>query len=156
MSATMDVFDLILVIAAVLFHLSIVGVYIAQKKGRDKLVRAFGSATLLLGIPLVVVFGHYIASGEPSWKLISFGFIFFYLLVELLLDFVFKIEFRKKLIPHVLYIILFYIAIVGFIRMSFAVNTNWGYAVSVAFWILLGALIYNLAGQRKGKQPRSS
>ena len=155
MSATMDVFDLIFVIAAVIFHLSIVGVYIAQKKGHDKLVRIFGSVTLLLGIPLAFVFGHYLASGEPSWKLISFGFIFFYLLVELLLDFVFKIEFRKKTLPHALYIILFYIAIIGFIRMSFAVNTNWGYAVSVAFWLLLGALIYNLAGQRKGKSTRA-
>ena len=152
MFATMDVFDLILVSAAVLFHLSIVGVYIAEKKGRAKLVRAFGTVTLLLGIPLVGVFGHYIASGEPSWKLISFGFIFLYLLVEFLLDFVFKIEFRKKPLPHALYIILFYIAIIGFIRMSFAVNNYWGYAVSAAFWILLGALIYNLAGRRKVKQ----
>ena len=152
MSATMDGFDLVFVLAAVIFHLSIVGVYIAQKRGRDKLVRAFGSVTVLLGIPLLIVFGHYIASGEPSWKLVSFGFIFLYLLVEFLLDFVFKIEFRKKALPHALYIILFYIAIIGFIRMSFAVNNSWGYAVSVAFWILLGALIYNLAGRRKVKQ----
>jgi len=155
MSATMDVFDLMLVIAAVLFHLSIVGVYIAQKKGRDTLVRIFGSVTVLLGIPLIVVFGHYIASGEPSWKLISFGFIFLYLLVEFLLDFVFKIEFRKMPIPHTLYILLFYTAIIGFIRMSFAVNNYWGYAVSVAFWILLGALIYNLAGQKKRSGSKS-
>jgi hypothetical protein len=155
MSATMDSFDLILVIAAVLFHLSIVGVYIAQKKGRDKLVQSFGAITLLLGVPLAIVFGHYIISGEPQWKLISFGFIFLYLLTELLLDFVFKIEFRKKPLPHTLYIILFYIAIIGFIRMSFAVSTTWGYAVSIAFWSLLGALIYNLAGQRKGKSMRT-
>jgi uncharacterized membrane protein YfcA len=154
MSASMDLFDLTLVIAAVIFHLSIVGVYITQKNGRDKLVKAFGAVTLLLGAPLAVIFGHYIISGEPEWKLNSFGFIFLYLLTELLLDFVFKIDFRKKLVPHTLYIILFYVAIIGFIRMSFAVNTYWGYAVSVAFWILLGALIYNLAGQRKGKQPR--
>jgi hypothetical protein len=151
----MDSFDLILVIAAVLFHLSIVGVYIAQKKGRDKLVHSFGTITLLLGVPLAVVFGHYIISGEPLWKLISFGFIFLYLLTELLLDFVFKIDFRKMLVPHILYIILFYIAIIGFIRMSFAVSTTWGYAVSVAFWILLGALIYNLAGQRRAKSTRT-
>ena len=155
MSATMDSFDLTLVVAAVIFHLSIVGVYIAQKKGRDKLVQSFGTITLLLGVPLAVVFGHYIISGEPLWKLISFGFIFLYLLTELLLDFVFKIEFRKMPVPHTLYIILFYIAIIGFIRMSFAVSTVWGYAVSVAFWILLGALIYNLAGQRKAKPTRT-
>ena len=152
MTPSMDIFDLILVIAAILFHLSIVGVYIAQKKGCDELVRTFGSVTVLLGIPLLVVFGHYLASREPGWKLISFGFIFLYLLVEFLLDFVFKIEFRKLPIPHALYIILFYIAIAGFIRMSFAVNTSWGYAVSVTFWILLGALIYNLAGRKKVKQ----
>ena len=155
MSATMDSFDLILVVAAVLFHLSIVGVYIAQKNGRDKLVQSFGTITLLLGVPLAAVFGHYIISGEPQWKLISFGFIFLYLLTELLLDFIFKIEFRKMPIPHILYIILFYIAIIGFIRMSFAVSSAWGYAVSVAFWILLGALIYNLAGQRKAKSTRT-
>jgi hypothetical protein len=155
MSATMDLFDLTLVIAAVIFHLSIVGVYIAQKKGRDKLVRTFGTVTLLLGVPLAVVFGHYIISSEPLWKLVSFGFIFFYLLTELLLDFVFKIEFRKMPIPHTLYIILFYIAIIGFIRMSFAVSTAWGYTVSVTFWILLGALIYNLAGKNKGQPSRT-
>ena len=154
MSATMDLFDLILVISAVIFHLSIVGVYIAQKKGRDNLVRAFGTITLLTGVPLALVFGHYLISGEPLWKLISFGFIFLYLLAELLLDFVFKIEFRKMLIPHTLYIILFYIAIIGFIRMSFAIDKTWGYVVSISFWILLGALVYNLAGQRKGKPQR--
>ena len=152
MSANMDTFDLILVIAAVLFHLSIVGVYITQRKGLDQWVRAFGSVTVLLGLPLLAVFGHYVASDEPGWKLISFGFIFLYLLAEFLLDFVFKVEFRKKPIPHTLYIILFYTAIIGFIRMSFAVNNYWGYAVSIAFWILLGALIFNLVGQRKAKQ----
>lgn len=156
MSEAMDVFDLILVVAAVLFHLSIVGVYIAQKKGHGRWVRAFGSVTLLLGIPLVAVFVHYIASGEPGWKLVSLGFIFLYLLVEFLLDFVFKIEFRKMPIPHTLYIILFYIAIIGFIRMSFAVNTYWGYAVSAAFWILLGALIYNLRGKKEEENNRQN
>jgi hypothetical protein len=150
----MDLFDLILVFTAIIFHLSIVCVYIAQKKGRDNLVQMFGMITLLTGVPLALVFGHYVVSGEPQWKLVSFGFIFLYLLTELLLDFVFKIEFRKMPIPHTLYIILFYIAIIGFIRMSFAVDKTWGYVVSVSFWILLGALIYNLAGQRKGKPQR--
>jgi len=144
----MDWFDLCLVVSATLFHLSIVGVYIAQERGRDRWVKAFGTVTLLLALPLAVVFFHYLFTHEPTWKLVSFGFIFFYLLVEWLLDFVFKVEFRQKLLPHVLYILLFYIAIIGFIRMSFAVNVIGGYAVSVSFWILLGALIYNLAGHK--------
>ena len=148
MPANTDWFDLCLVISAMLFHLSIVGVYIAQKQGRDRWVKIFGTGTLLLAFPLAAVFFHYLFTREPIWKLVSFGFIFFYLLVEWLLDFVFKVEFRQKLLPHMLYILLFYIAIIGFIRMSFAVNVIGGYAVSVSFWILLGALIYNLAGHK--------
>jgi hypothetical protein len=149
MSASMDIFDLLLVSAATLFHLSIVGVYIAEKKARDRLVRAFGTVTLALALPLAVVFVHYLVSGEAQWKLIALGCIFLYLLTEFLLDFVWKIPFRKQPIPHTLYIILFYVAIIGFIRMSFAVDKVWGYVVSISFWILLGALIYNLAGQKK-------
>lgn len=149
MSANMDGFDLCLVIAAVLFHLSIVGVYIAQCNGRDGLMKGFGTVTVLLGFPLAVVFTHYLLTGEPTWKLVSFGFIFLYLLVEWLLDSVFKVEFRKMPIPHTLYILLFYAAIIGFIRMSFAVNAAWGYGVSISFWILMGALIYNLVGQNR-------
>ena len=152
MSANMDLYDLVFVVSAIIFHLSVVGVYIAEKKRRMELVRAFGTVTLLLGIPLAVVFGHYSLSGEPGWKLISFGIIFLYLLTELVLDFVFKIEFRKQLIPHIFYILLFYAAIIGFIRIAFATNKIWGYAVSVSFWILLAALIYSLAGQKKEKQ----
>jgi FtsH-binding integral membrane protein len=148
----MDLYDLALVVSALIFHLSVVGVYLAEKKRRMELVRAFGTLTLLTGIPLAAVCWHYLFSGEPSWKLAAFGFIFLYLLAELLLDFVFKLDFHSKLMPHILYILMFYAAIIALIRMSFAVNTIWGYAISVSFWILLVALIYNLTGQKKRKQ----
>jgi len=151
MSMNMDLFDLIFVSCATLFHWCVIGVYVANRKKDEKLTRIFGMTSISLSLPLIVVFGHYLISGETLWKVRLMGVIFTYMLIEFLLDFVFKYDFRSKVIPHVLYIIVFYAAIFGFIRIAFEINLVWGYVVSVSFWTLLGALIYNLSGLKKAR-----
>lgn len=146
-----DLYDLIFVSSAAIFNLSIIAVYISTKKQRMDLVMAFGSLTIALSLPLVVVFIHYWTSGKESWVLLGMGAIFIYLLVEFLLDFVFKINFRSMLVPHILYIILFYIALFSFIGIAFTIHETWGYIVSVLFWILLTSLIYSLRGRKPKK-----
>lgn len=150
----LGVFNLVFVITAVLFNLFIVGVFIAQKKGQLKLVRRFGSLMLALALPLIVVFINYLVVGRPLWIMIYFGFIFLYILVEWLLDYALKIEFRKKWITHIPYIILEYIALFGLIGIAFAINRTWGYIVSVSFWAVLGSLIYLYAGRKKKQAAR--
>ncbi len=56
---SLTVFDLVFVITAVIFHFSIVGVFITQKKKHDKLTRWLGFVTISLAIPLVIVFINY-------------------------------------------------------------------------------------------------
>lgn len=145
----LEPFDLVFVITAVLFNWCIVGVFVAQKKEQPKLVRLFGSLMLTLAVPLVVVFVNYLIVGRPLWIMIYFGFIFLYIAVEWLLDYVLKIEFRKKLITHLPYIILEYIALFGFIGVAFAINRTWGYIVSISFWAVLGSLIHLYTGKKK-------
>lgn len=147
----LDLYDLIFVISAAIFNLSIIAVYISSKKQRMDLVRAFGSITIALSLPLAVVFTQYWIRGEEGWILLGMGAIFIYLLVELLLDFVFKINFRSMLVPHILYIILFYIALFSFIGIAFTIHETWGYIISVLFWILLASLIYSLRGSKPKK-----
>ena len=151
----LDLFDLIFVITAVLFNGCIIGVFIAQKKGRTKLVRTFGTIMLSLVVPLVAVFVNYWTENRPLWIMIYLGFIFLYILVEWLLDYVFKIAFRQRLITHVPYIILEYVALFGFIGIAFAIDRTWGFIVSISFWMAMGSLIYMYWGQkgRPGKQP---
>lgn len=144
----LEVYDLIFVLSAAIFNLSIIGVYISSKNQRFDLTRAFGMVTIALTLPLAVVFIHYWTSGEDGWMLLALGAIFLYLFVELLLDFIFKIDFRSLLVPHVLYIILFYIDLFSFIGISFTIHETWGYIVSVLFWILLASLIYSLRGSK--------
>jgi hypothetical protein len=145
----LDPFDLTFVVSGVLFNLMVIGVYIAQKRERLKLVRIFGSVVICLGIPLSAVFVNYLLQGRALWIIMYMGLILAYLVVELFLDFILKIEFRKRPILHVPYILLFYGASLGFIGISFSIDRTWGYIVSVTFWAVLASLIYLYWGKKK-------
>lgn len=142
-------YDLVFVLSAIVFNLLIAGVFIAQKKERPKLVRTFGILWLSLAIPLAVVFIHYLIVGRGLWIMIYFGFIFLYIFIELLLDYILKIEFRQKKITHIPYIVLEYTALFGLIGISFAIDRIWGFLVSISFWVLLASLIYLYRGRKK-------
>jgi hypothetical protein len=146
---TITLFDYVFVLSAVLFNLLIAGIFIAQKMKRSKLVRALGFTWLLLVLPLAIVFINYIQTGREPWIIYCFGLIFLYMLVEFLLDYVFKYDFRKKWITHIPYIILEYIALFSLIFISVDIHPTWGWVVSVCFWILLASLIYLLKGRKK-------
>lgn len=145
----MNTFDLIFVLSAIVFNLLIASIFIAQKKGRLDLIKTFGTLWLSLAIPLAFVFIYYVIVGRELWIMIYFGFIFLYMLVELLLDYVFKVEFRQKWITHVPYIVLEYIALFGLIGISFSINRTWGFLVSISFWFLLASLIYLYWGRKR-------
>jgi hypothetical protein len=148
---SMDIFDLVFVLCAVAFNLLIVGIFIATKKERPELRKVFGVAFVSLGIPFAIVFIGYLFEGHDLRTMVAFGFILLYIAVELLLDYILKIDFRKKLITHVPYIALEYIALFGLIGISFSIDRTWGWIVSILFWAVIGSLIYLYWG--KGKQP---
>jgi len=145
----LDVFDLVFVITAVAFNLLIAGIFIADKKQHPRLIRTLGMTWLLPAIPLAIVFVHYLLAGQELWIIVCFGGIFLYMLMELLLDYVLKIEFRKKLSVHVPYIVLEYLALFGLIGISFSVDKTWGYVVSISFWVLMASLIYLYWSRKK-------
>ena len=145
---TITLFDYVFFLSAVLFNLLIAGIFIAQKRKRSKLVRALGITWLLLVFPLAIVFVNYIQIGRESWIINCFGLIFLYMLVEFLLDYVLKFDFRKKLITHIPYIILEYIALFSLIFIAIDIHPTLGWIVSVCFWILMGSLIYLLRGSK--------
>lgn len=146
---SLDVFDLVFVITSVVFNLLIAGIFIADKMQRTALIRIFGIIWLFLAIPLAIVFVHYLLTVRELWIMVCFGGIFMYMIVELLLDYVLKVEFRKKLSTHVPYIVLEYLALFGLIGISFSIDKAWGYVVSISFWLLMASLIYLYSGRKK-------
>ena len=144
-------FDLLFVLSAVAFNLLIASIFLASKKNNLQLVRRIGILMLLLALPLAIVFIAYLVEGRPLRIMIYFLGILLYMLVEWLLDFVFKYDFRSKAITHVPYILLEYVALFSLIGISFDIDRTWGYIVSVSFWILMGCLIYLYASKGKHK-----
>ncbi len=145
----LDVFDLLFVITAVAFNLLIAALFIVSKKMRRKWMRAFGIAWLLLAIPLAIVFAHDLLAGTEAIILLAFGGVFLYMLVEWLLDYVWKIDFRSKLSRHIPYILLEYVALFCLIGIAFSIDRVAGIVVSICFWILMASLIYLYTGNNK-------
>ena len=113
-----------------------------KKNGWAKPVEVIGNLWLLLTIPFAVVFVRYLTEGKKPRIMFPFSLVFLYILVEFLLDFVLKFDFRQKWITHAPYIVLEYIALFSLIRIAFDIDRTWGYLVSISFWILMATLIY--------------
>jgi hypothetical protein len=141
--------DLLFVFTGVAFHLLIACIYIASKHGRFELVRRLGSAVIALALPVCIMIVHSLLAGRPLRIILYLAAILFYIGLELVLDFILKIEFRKKPAIHIPYIVIFYAACLGFIAVSFSLGSTWGYVVSFSFWILLASLIYLMIGGKK-------
>ena len=136
--------DLVFLLSALAFNLLLAVFFVAQRNRWAKTARVIGIVWLLLAVPLAFVFSRYLAEGRGPVILVPLALVLFYMLVEFLLDFVFKVEFRRSWKTHVPYIVLEYIALFSLIGIAFRIDRSWGYLVSITFWILLASLIYYL------------
>ena len=147
-----DLFGWIFFISGIVFFISIIGVFIAASKENERTLRGIGVVIISLSIPLIIVFIEYLVIGQELIRILYLIFIFAYLFVELLLDFIFKIEFREKPSTHVPYIILEYVACFAFIFNTIEINAIMGWIVSICFWVMLATLIYFIIMKKKRKK----
>jgi hypothetical protein len=145
----MPIIDLLFVITGVAFHLLIACIYVASKHERFDVVRRLGYVVIALALPVSIMFVNSLLVGRPLRTILYLIAILLYISLELVLDFILKIEFRKKPAIHIPYIVVFYGACFSFIGLSFSLDSTWGYVVSVSFWILLASLIYLMRGGKK-------
>lgn len=138
----LDFYEGLFIASAILFNLLIAGIFIADKHGNMRTIRILGTAVLLLALPLLVVFAHYLMVGVKRSVIVAFGLVFLYLLVELVLDYVIQFDFRKQWLTHIPYILLEYLALFSLIKIAIEIDQTWSWVVGVSFWILLGSLIY--------------
>ncbi len=139
---TVDIFDLVFLISAIAFILLITSILLAQETGRLDLRHKLGRVWLSLAVPLAIVFVRNVVGGREPWILVCFGLVFIYMAVEWLLDFTWKIEFRSKLVTHLPYIILEYLALFSLIAIAFSIDKTSGWLVSISFWWLMASLMY--------------
>lgn len=145
-------FDLIFGFSAIAFNLLIAVVFIASRHEKMLLVHRIGIGLIALGIPFGAVLYHTLTKGNNQYMSLALAVVLVYILVELLLDFILKYDFRSRLVTHLPYILLEYGAFAGLIYTSFTISERWGWAVSITFWVAMAALIYYLLGEIKRKK----
>ena len=139
------VLDVIFVYSSIIFNILVSALYIATKLGEMTLVQVFGGIIISLIVPFTVTFLGHLMAKAPRRTIISNGIILFYLFLEFILDYILRIPFREMLEIHVAYIIVFYAALFGMMRVSFEKNKKMGYSVLVTFLILMSCLVYYLS-----------
>ena len=138
--------NIIFLASAVIFNIGVSGVYLASKFDNEFFLQTFGLIVVLLSIPFTISLIIYIKKKAEKKIIISLAIILFYLVLEIVLDYILKIPFRDILALHIPYIVIFYVAAFSIIGVSFNINRKIGFIVLTTFWILIGCLIYTYLG----------
>ena len=146
----MDLFDWIFIISGIVFFSSIICVFILIANDKEGKAKIFGIILFIMIFPLIVVLINYSIIGDVRF-IIFLSLILVYLVLEFLLDQVFKIDFRSKLSQHVPYIIVEWAACFSFLFGALRLDYTWGWIVSFFFFAFIVALIYNIAKLKKKK-----
>ncbi len=103
-----------------------------------------GAIVISLIFPFTITLLGYMKRKAKKRTIIAHVFILFYLFLELLLDCILKIPFREILTIHISYIIIFYVAMLSLLGVSFEKNRKMEFVVTLTFLILIGCLIFYL------------
>lgn len=82
-------------IIAILFYLTAIMVFVCRFIGKPKIGHLFGVLELCLAIPLIYLLIKAPALNRPLLYYIQIGLMIVWLIVELLLDYIFKLNFRQ-------------------------------------------------------------
>ena len=147
----MELLDWIFIISSLVFFSSIICVFILTANDKSDKVKVFGIILFVMIIPIILILINYIIIGTNVRMIIFLILILFYLIVEFLLDMVFKIDFRSKTSTHVPYIIIEWAACFSFLFGALTLDSMWGWIVSFFFFAFIIALIYNIVKRKKKK-----
>jgi len=134
--------DLIFTLSAIAFMLLLAVLLAAQKDRRVKTTWVIGVLWSLLAAPLALVFSYYLAEGRGVGTLLPLSLVLLYILAKALLDFVFRIDFRRNRNTRLAYLALMCLALFSLIWIAFSIHLSWGTLVLIAFGILAVSLIF--------------
>lgn len=134
--------DLVLFLVANLVNLLIVAIMLSRPLGRKDLERRLGLVVIACALPvgLAVVLN---AVGKREWWAVVLPLpLLLHFVVELLLDYVLRFEFRKTrwLGP---YLLIFYAGQMGMIGYSFLAFDRWGFVTLGTYFLSLAATGYS-------------
>jgi CDP-diglyceride synthetase len=139
---TPSVVDNGMVILANAFNLLVVGVFLARANKLRQLEWVLGLVIVLLALPTATAVIANVLAGREWWTYLLLILFLSYCILELLLDYVFKSDFRKTNFLYA-YLTVFYLAALAMIGYSFGVQKLYGFITLGTYFLSLIAAWYS-------------
>jgi len=111
-------------------------IFIFRLFGLDTVEYWFGIVFILTAIPLIYLLYTANQIKRPAIYYIQLGFMIAFIIIELLLDYIFKIDFRNIKWMTITYAVLFFTATGGMIGIASHAGKIWTIAAIILFWIM--------------------
>lgn len=144
-----EVVDIGLFVIANFINLAVALLLIARARGMVKIERDLGYAVVAMIVPVTLAIGFNIAAGRELWTIIMPSLLLLFLFVELLFDYILKLEFRytRLLGP---YLLTYYLGLMAMIGYSFGIGELFGFVTLATYFINLAATGYSYSRVKHG------
>ena len=142
--------DLALFVIANLFNLVVAGIFFSRAKALKQAEDTLGWISIALGLPVGIALILNLLGGREWWAAVLPGLLLAFLTVELILDYILKLAFRRTRLLGP-YLLLFYAAQMGMIGYSFLVGEIYGAITLVTYFLCLGATGYSYSKVGHGR-----
>jgi len=137
--------DIAIFVVANLVNLLIVGVFLARSRGLSRMEWVLGLIVVAMIFPVGAAVIINAAKKREWWTFVLPLLLILYCLVELMLDYILKLDFRNTALRWP-YITLFYLAMMGLIGYSFLIGRVFGYITLSTYFLNLLATWYGHSG----------
>lgn len=128
-------------IVAVVFYVSAILVFVSRLMGRPQHGRTIGYFEFALALPLGYLLLTASGLGRPWLYYVQIGLMLAWLVVEFLLDYLFRVEFRRTRWMVVGYTVLFFAGTGGMLGVASQAGQGWTIA-AVALFLVMAALAF--------------
>ena len=136
------IIDIAIFVIANLVNLLLIGIFLSRPKGLKKVEYVLGLFTVSMILPLSVAVILNILGKRDWWTLVLPLVLILFLSVELLFDYILKLNFRKTRLLWP-YLFLYYLALMAMIGYSFLIDKSYGFVTLGTYFLNLLATWYS-------------
>ncbi len=128
-------------IVTVFIYSLVILVFLTRLAADTRIEHWLGIILIVMIIPLLYLLIAARGADRPTLYFIQLGLMITYLIVELLVDYVFKLDFRDVRWMTIAYVTLFFAATGGMLGVASHAGKGWSYA-SIVLFLVMAALAF--------------
>jgi hypothetical protein len=133
--------DFLGAMVAIVFFISAIMVFALRLMKKTSISYWIGIFEFILGIPMIYLLLKAPEFSRPVLYYIQIGFILMWLVIELLLDYIFRINFRKVRWMVIGYVTLFFTGTGGMLGIAAYAGRGWS-IVSIILFLIMAVLAF--------------